>query len=126
MEGNYGSICTITTTAGYSLEVLHSDGPSANLVAQQKTVVEVTPFVEIYPNPLNASDKLTINTSAFHVQEDNPGQLKLYDVLGKELLHLEIRNPLLQLDLPGGIVNGIYFISIEASGQKVTRKFIVQ
>lgn len=76
--------------------------------------------VLIYPNPNNGNFTLLIKEQ----KENNPGNIIIYDQLGKKVYTQTILNNALQVNL-NNLSNGIYFVKIEYGGELHTEKIII-
>lgn len=78
-------------------------------------------LVEVYPNP--ASGDLNINMAESHLMNS----YTLSDMTGKLVSHLNLRNPVqnLQMNL-NGISNGLYILQVRSDHQIITKKIMVQ
>ena len=108
--GNYYKIYAADKAFNYSNELVVSD---ATLGLNENVVLDF----RIYPNP--ASDFITIESNNLNVDA-----IAIYDVLGKQVLvQKELTSN--QLDV-SGLKNGIYFLNINANGNGITKKIIIE
>src|SRR5690625_582568 len=78
----------------------------------------------LYPNPVNNQNKLNVS---FNLPENAKVKLTIVDILGKELQSREINahaHGKLELDITS-YKAGLYFLTLESSGKKSTKKFVI-
>jgi len=117
---SYGAVCTVTTTGGYSV-MKNNNNHQPGMLDE-----EMVASVEMYPNPLSASDKLNISVSGMNIASDHPATLQIFDMLGNEFVRVQLTNPVYQLDIPANTTSGVYFVNVICDDKKVTKRFIVR
>src|SRR5690554_6631333 len=78
-----------------------------------------------YPNPFNPSTKIK-----YHIPVESKVSLKIYNILGKEILTLvdEVKQPgvyEIEFQNNGKLSSGVYFYTLEAGNFSDTRKFVM-
>lgn len=74
--------------------------------------------LSVYPNPINKSEELFINTTSQDVK-----QVTIYNVLGKKMLQKnEIKN---SIDI-SSLKSGFYFVEVNQDGKTAVRKLLVK
>ena len=94
----------LTTNGAFntdSINVIMPAGCSSNVGINTLNNTAVNGVVDFYPNPFTTSISVTVNNAA----ENNPSEVKLYDVLGKLELKVNItqKNTTLDVNLSKGI-----------------------
>ena len=72
---------------------------------------------ELYPNPTNGLITVRLNSN-------DTVQLRLLDIKGSQLLQRTVQQQV-QIDM-SAFENGVYFIELQASGEVITKKIILQ
>ncbi|MBW1295123.1 T9SS type A sorting domain-containing protein [Aquimarina litoralis] len=97
-----------------------------NIDKQNTKEVDFLEDTNIFPNPVISGNPIQIEVSPKNKQQVN---LDLYTIQGKKIINQSItkdkENGIYQIS-SGGLVPGIYMVSIEVGGKKVTKKIVVQ
>jgi len=107
------------TDTAYGWILIGSNAVKVKSFAIQKTVTGIKQLdnnnvqVEVYPNPANNYIKVTATK--------NITEIKLIDVLGKEVINSEEKN----IDI-NSFNDGVYFVRVETGEGILTKKIIVQ
>jgi serine protease AprX len=119
----------LTSTAGYRLKQLDYDGQFnySNIVYVEPFNVTEFILTQNYPNPFNPVTKIK-----FAVPQSASGtsiQLKVYDILGKEVALL-LNEPKVsgeyEVEFDGSSLSGgVYFYSLTAGSYSATRKLVL-
>ena len=76
--------------------------------------------VNCFPNPV--SQTVTIN---FPLVESNNGEIRILDVMGKEVYRSNVHESSSQIDV-SKFHNGVYFVQLTSDNKTVTQKLIVE
>ncbi len=91
--------------------------PPMLCVATSTNEINMEETMAIYPNP--TTNQLTVNSEQLIVKE-----IKLFNVLGKEVFQSEIQTPKSEINLKG-IDKGIYFVEIKTDVKIVKKKIVI-
>ncbi|WP_158962189.1 T9SS type A sorting domain-containing protein [Myroides fluvii] len=92
---------------------------SSTVPSNKATVVKAIEGLSIYPNPVQANGKITIETKTNESKE-----VELYNVMGKKILSTQLTTK--EFVLPSTVTAGIYIIKIKENNASATRKLIVK
>jgi len=95
--------------------------PPPGIKEYDKIIVRVS---EVFPNPA-----ITIATLSIVLKKQSSTNIQITNLMGQNIKtfqrNLNVGNKEIMLDV-SGMNSGIYFISVEAGGQTVTKKMVVE
>jgi len=104
-----------TTTGNLSTNAVTVTSPPGCIGLGMNAPVPVTEAVTVYPNPFKGNTNFIVNDPQF--VNDNT-EIKIYDVLGQQLLVVLVLNTTTTIDM-GGLPSGIYFYTIVNQHQTI-------
>jgi len=115
----------LPTASGKYIVTVTANGCSSSAYVQVSVGTSIdNPYV-IYPNPTSGSLRLVAQ-----VQKDQSVAIALSDIAGHRIFYDEIatQSNLLNttVDLPGGLTNGIYLLSVTLDGSVYTNRIVLR
>jgi hypothetical protein len=78
--------------------------------------------LDVFPTVLKKDDTLNINIPSLK----NMGNIKIYDITGKFVMHSKAKSNLMQIKIDNKFSSGIYFLILDSPNGAFTKKFIVE
>jgi len=105
--------------------MIHNKIPKVLTGISESTNTPYFTVSEIYPNPVSASSLITLTLSA-----DLNVAVDIYNITGQKVMEIPAKNMqagtrTLNIDAPG-FSSGVYFYTVTAGTEKITRKMIVE
>ncbi len=107
-------IAMLFTSISYA-QIGFPNGNNQDKSTVQKTIENLS----IYPNPVAANGKITIDTKS-----NDPKEIEIYNVVGKRIISSVLNTK--EYNLPTAVTSGIYIIKVKENNATATRKLIVK
>jgi len=129
---NFQNICSMKNYSDTALKYYYNDFQSCIPIGIQpisNEIPEKFALYQNYPNPFNPTTKIRFSIPPVGAQYIEPVQLKIYDILGREIAALvneELKPGTYEIEFDGtGFSSGIYFYTITINNFFYSRKMVL-
>ena len=129
---NYQNVCTVQSMSDSALKYYYNDFQTCIPIGIQPISNEVPErfaLYQNYPNPFNPTTKIHFSIPPVRAQYIEPVQLKIYDILGREIATLvneQLQPGMYEVDWNAeNYPSGVYFYILNAGNYKQTMKMVL-